>query len=212
MNRTTLIAGAAALALVGCQDPAGSPDKTLGGALLGAGAGAALGTLAGGDDRRNALVGAGIGLLAGSAVGFYLDRQETALANQLRGTGAYVENRGDRLAVILPGNITFDTNSARINPGFMRTLDSIAGTLQQYPESFLDLVGHTDSTGSYDYNIRLSEDRAESVASHFRARGIYSGRIATFGVGPNQPVATNATPEGRAQNRRVEIIIIPAKA
>jgi outer membrane protein OmpA-like peptidoglycan-associated protein len=212
MTRITLIAGAAAVALAGCTDPAGSPDKTVGGGLLGAGAGAALGTLAGGDDRRNALIGAGIGLLAGGAVGAYLDRQEAALARDLEGTGAYVQDRGDRLAVIFPGNVTFDTDSARINPGFVRPLERVAQTLREYPKSFLDVIGHTDSTGAADYNQRLSEERAESVADFFRSRGIYPGRIATFGMGEEEPIATNESAEGRARNRRVELVIIPAES
>ncbi len=206
MTRSFLLAGAAAMALSACQATTGS------GALVGAGAGAALGTLAGGDDRRNALVGAGIGLLSGAAVGTYLENQERALQANLQGTGAYVQNRGDRLVVILPGNVLFDTDSARIAPGFYGPLADIAGTLQQYPESFIDLIGHTDSRGSTDYNQRLSEDRALAVADYFRSQGIYPGRIASFGMGETQPIATNDTPDGRQQNRRVEIVIIPAQA
>ncbi|GMG81305.1 OmpA family protein [Paralimibaculum aggregatum] len=209
MIRTTLIAGAAALALSGCDTPGA---YTAGGAVVGTGAGAALGTLAGGDDRRNALVGAGIGLLTGTAVGVYLDQQQAALEQNLAGTGAYVENRGDRLVVILPGNVTFATDSARIAPGFQGPLADIAITLQEYPESFIDLIGHTDSRGTDEYNQRLSEDRALAVADFFRSQGVHPGRVASFGMGESQPIASNETPQGRQENRRVEIVIIPAQA
>lgn len=209
MIRTVLIAGALALTLSGCQT---TGSNTAVGAAVGTAGGAALGTLAGGDDRRNALAGAGIGLLTGTAVGAYLDAQQAALEANLAGTGAYVQNRGDRLVVILPGNVTFATDSARIAPNFYGPLGDIAVTLQQYPESFIDLIGHTDSRGSEDYNQRLSEDRALAVADFFRGQGVNPGRIASFGQGETQPVATNDTAAGRQENRRVELVIIPAQA
>jgi len=210
MLSKALIAVIGCVALIGCQTVRDNPN-TAGGALLGAGAGAALGTLAGGDDRRNALVGAGIGLLAGGAIGAYLDEQERALERDLRGTGARIQRYDDRLMVVMPGNVTFATDSAEIHPRFVRPLSQVASTLQQYPKSFIDVIGHTDSRGSAQYNLALSEDRAQSVAQFFRDYGVYPGRIAAYGEGEIQPIATNATPQGRQQNRRVELVIIPAQ-
>lgn len=198
----------AALAVAGCQTVQEN-QRTAIGAGVGAAAGAALGTLVGGNDRRNALVGAGIGLLAGGAVGQYLDRQERALSASLAGTGAEVERQGDQLLVSLPSSITFDVDSATINPQFRSTLDEVAQTFNQYPQSLIDVVGHTDSTGSEQYNQALSERRAGSVANYLRGRGVLPARVAAFGVGETQPVASNESETGRAANRRVELRIVP---
>ena len=211
MRRPIRTAAACALMLTGCQNAGGPGPNTAGGALLGAASGAALGTLAGGDDRRNALIGAGIGLLAGTAVGAYMDEQERRLARDLSGTDARVDAQGDRLVVTLPGGVTFDTDSTTINPGFRRPLDRVAETLKAYPSSYLDVIGHTDSTGSESYNQDLSERRAASVAAYLERRGVFPGRIATFGMGERAPVATNDTAAGRQANRRVELEIIPAE-
>ncbi|MGF1445363.1 MAG: OmpA family protein [Pikeienuella sp.] len=170
------------------------------------------GTLGLVDDRASALSGAGVGLLSAGEVDAYLARQEAIMQTTLRGTGAIVMNRGDRLVVILPGNVTFDTDSARIRGDFVGPLGQISQVLQEYPESFIDLIGHTDSRGSVEYNQRLSEDRALAVADFLRSQGIYPGRIASFGLGETQPIATNDSDAGRQQNRRVEIVIIPAIA
>lgn len=210
MFKKTLAIALCTAALAGCQTVQNNPNAT-GGALIGAVGGAAVGTLAGGDDRRNALVGAGIGLLAGGAVGAYLDQQERELQQHLVGTGAQVYRQGPGLVVILPGNVTFASGSADINTAFYRPLNDVANTLHNYPKSFIDVIGHTDNVGGTAFNQNLSEDRAESVAGFIRARGVYAGRVATFGMGETQPVASNATPDGRAQNRRVELVIIPAQ-
>ena len=210
MLKKTVIVTLCAAALAGCQTVQENPNAT-GGALIGAAGGAALGTLAGGDDRRNALVGAGIGLLAGGAVGAYLDQQERELQQHLVGTGARVYRQGPGLVVLLPGNVTFASGSSDINQAFYGPLNDVAGTLLNYPKSFIDVIGHTDNVGGAEFNQRLSEDRADSVAGFLRASGIYAGRVAVFGMGETQPVASNATAEGRAQNRRVELVIIPAQ-
>jgi len=195
--------------LASCQTAQDNPNTTAG-ALLGALGGAAVGTLFGGDDRRNALVGAGIGLLAGAAVGNYLDNQERELRADLAGTGAEVTRDGDQLLVNFPSNITFATDSSEIRPSFYRVLDDVSATLNRYPQSYLDVVGHTDSTGSNEYNQALSERRASAVANYFRSQGVAPARIASYGLGETQPIASNATAEGRAENRRVELRIIPA--
>jgi len=210
-NTPIAIALAAGVALSGCATVENNP-RTAGGAAAGAVGGAVLGTLVGGDDRRNALVGAGIGLLAGAAVGQYLDQQQRDLERDLQGTGANVYRVGDELRVALPAGVTFDVDSATIGPGFQRPLSDVAATLRSYPKSYIDIIGHTDSTGSAEYNQGLSERRADAVAEALTRRGVRPVRIAAYGVGETQPVATNETPAGRAANRRVEIRIIPATA
>ena len=209
MLKKTLIATTCCVALVGCQTIQDNQNTAIG-AVAGAAIGAAAGTLVGGDDRRNALIGAGIGLLAGAAVGQYLDQQQRDLESSLAGTGAEVERQGDQLLVTMPSNITFATDSAQIQPQFYGALDNVAATFNKYPESYIDVIGHTDSRGSDAYNQQLSERRAGSVASYLTSRGVSQARLAAFGQGESQPVASNDTAEGRAANRRVELRITPA--
>ncbi|MFK7943258.1 MAG: OmpA family protein [Paracoccaceae bacterium] len=204
-----LIATTCCVALVGCQTVQDNQNTAIG-AAAGAAIGAAAGTLVGGNDRRNALVGAGIGLLAGAAVGQYLDQQQRDLEAGLAGTGAEVERQGDQLLVNLPSSITFDTGSAQIKPEFQSSLDQVAQTFNKYPESYVDVVGHTDSRGSDAYNQQLSERRSGAVSNYLSNRGVNSARLASFGQGESAPVASNDTTEGRAANRRVELRITPA--
>ncbi len=210
MLRKAIIVAVSGSMLVGCAENVRNNPNTAGGAIIGALGGAAIGTLFGGSDRRNALIGAGIGMLAGAAVGQYMDRQERELRADLAGTGAVVNRDGDSLLVSFPANVTFGVDSAAIRPGFYRTLDDVSGTLNRYPQSYLDVVGHTDSTGSEADNQALSERRAGSVSNYFRGRGVEPARIASYGMGETQPVASNADSYGRQQNRRVELRITPA--
>jgi outer membrane protein OmpA-like peptidoglycan-associated protein len=207
--RKILIAATCCAALVGCETVQDNRQTAIG-AGVGAAAGAALGTLVGGDDRRNALVGAGIGLLAGGAVGQYLDQQERDLEASLAGTGAEVERQGDSLLVTMPSQVTFATDSAQIQPQFYGALNNVAATLQQYPSSYVDIVGHTDNTGEDAYNRQLSERRARAVADYLISRGVNPARVAAYGQGESQPVASNETEAGRQANRRVELLITPA--
>ena len=209
MIKNTLIAATCCVALVGCQTVQDNQNTAIG-AVAGAAIGAAAGTLVGGNDRRNALIGAGIGLLAGAAVGQYLDQQQRDLEQSLAGTGAEVERQGDQLLVTMPSQITFATDSAQIQPQFYGALDNVAQTFNKYPESYVDVIGHTDSQGSDAYNQALSERRASSVAGYLSNRGVNQARLAAFGQGESQPVSTNDTAEGRAANRRVELRITPA--
>ncbi|HLP68809.1 OmpA family protein [Ciceribacter ferrooxidans] len=190
-------------------------SNTAGGAMLGAAAGA-LGGLAiggGGREGRNAaLIGAGIGALAGGAIGNYMDRQEAELRAQLQGTGISVTRMGDRIILNMPSNITFATDQDAVMPQFYPTLNSVAIVLRKFDRTLIDVNGHTDSTGSLAHNQALSERRAMSVASYLNSQGIDPRRVSSLGFGPSQPVASNATPEGRAQNRRVEIQIAPITA
>lgn len=176
------------------------------GGALGAGAGALVG---GRRNRTEAIIGAGIGAIAGGAVGGYMDRQERELRQKTAGTGVDVVRNGDELLLNIPSGITFATNSYAVEPQFQSTLNQVATTLAQYNQTYIDVYGHTDSTGGDGINIPLSRNRAESVAAYLSQRGVARARIGAQGFGSSQPVASNATPEGRAQNRRVEIKIVP---
>ena len=184
-------------------------SRTAGGAALGAGLGAGLGLLAGGDDRRNALIGAGIGALAGGAIGSYVDRQEAELRAQLQGTGVSVTRFGNSIVLNMPSNITFPVDQSDIQPAFFATLNSVGIVLNKYNQTLIDVYGFTDSTGSPQYNLGLSQRRAQSVASYLSAQGVDPRRMYVVGFGQERPIASNATPAGRAQNRRVEITIVP---
>ncbi|HEY0116591.1 MAG TPA: OmpA family protein [Allosphingosinicella sp.] len=184
------------------------PVRTAVGAGLGAVGGYLLGDLIGGN-RTAAILGAGIGALGGGAVGQYMDRQEARLRQQTAGTGIEVERQGDQLVLRMPEGITFAYNRYDIQPQFRSTLDQVAGTLQEYRSTAIDIYGHTDSTGSDAYNQTLSERRAQSVADYLVGRGIDRVRLGTRGFGETQPIADNGTDEGRAANRRVELRIVP---
>ena len=179
------------------------------GILAGAAAGALLGTLAGGDDRRNALIGAGVGALAGGAIGNYMDRQEEAFRQRLRGSGVTVRRVGNELVLVMPGDVTFATNSATLAPRFDPVLRDVADVLQTYPATLVDVIGHADSRGDAAYNQQLSERRATAVAQDLIYRGVNQDRFYVAGMGETSPIASNDTDAGRAANRRVEIRIAP---
>ncbi len=203
----------AALALSGCQtlDPYTNQTKTSNatkGAAIGAAAGAAGAAIVSGK-RKNVLLAAGVGALVGGGVGYYMDRQEAALRERLQATGVSVTRQDDVIVLNMPGNVTFATNSSDVTADFYPVLDSVAIVLNEFDQTYVDVVGHTDSTGSYDYNQTLSERRAGSVASYLESREVLDARLLVSGVGPNRPIADNATPGGRALNRRVEIVLTP---
>ena len=209
-----LILAAASIALAACTttDPFTGQQqisRTAGGAAIGAAVGAGLGTLAGGDDRRNALIGAGIGALAGGAVGNYMDRQQAELRAQLQGTGVSVTRVGDRIILNMPSNITFPVDQDQVLPAFFATLDSVVLVLNRYNQTIIDVYGHTDSTGDEGYNLGLSQRRANSVANYFTSKGVDGRRLLVTGFGESRPIADNGTDAGRAQNRRVEIQFSP---
>lgn len=184
-------------------------SKVTKGAAIGAATGAVAGLLTGGNDLRNVLVGAGIGAVAGGSVGYYMDVQEAKLRQQLEGTGVSVTRNGDNLTLNLPANVTFASNSADLNSQFFSSLDGVNMVLKEYDKTVIEIAGHTDSTGSAALNQSLSERRAQTVANYLSSRGLPSARLITVGAGPSRPVASNATPEGRQQNRRVEMTIVP---
>tara|TARA_R110000868_G_scaffold225999_3_gene478356 strand:- start:7217 stop:7888 length:672 start_codon:yes stop_codon:yes gene_type:complete len=216
--RTALITLMSGLALSACTTTDAytgetRPNYTGRGALIGAAAGAALGYLTNTSDsqegRTNALIGAGIGALAGAGVGNYMDRQETAMRAALTDSGVGVRREGNNLLLIMPGDVTFATNSANIESQFYGILNDVSGVLNRYPATYVDVVGHADSTGADDYNQRLSEQRATSVAGYLISQGVLRDRFYVAGMGERSPIASNDTPSGRAQNRRVEILIRP---
>lgn len=178
------------------------------GAVIGAVAGAATGSDAR-ERRKRALIGAGVGALAGGAVGAYMDAQQRKLLEQLEGTGVSVTRVGDDIILNMPGHVTFATGSSDLNPQFFAVLDSVALVLQEYDRTVVEVAGHTDSTGGRAMNQRLSEDRASTVASYLHNRGVAANRFLAIGYGPDRPVASNDTAEGRQLNRRVEITIVP---
>jgi outer membrane protein OmpA-like peptidoglycan-associated protein len=183
-------------------------NKTSKGAGIGALAGLATAVLIGGN-RKTLLLGAGIGALAGAGIGRYMDKEEDKLRMQLQQTGVSVTRNGDNIILNMPGNVTFATGSSNISADFYRVLDSVALVLNEFDKTYIDIVGHTDSTGSLALNQQLSEARASSVARYLESQKVVSQRIVTNGRGPSQPIASNDTPEGRALNRRVEIILTP---
>jgi outer membrane protein OmpA-like peptidoglycan-associated protein len=180
------------------------------GALIGSGAGALLGAILGGrNNRTEVLVGTGIGAIAGAGIGTYMDNQEKKLREQTAGTGIEVDRQGDDIVLKMPDNVTFDFNSAVLRPEFRPAVQSVAQTLVQYPSTFIDVYGHTDSIGSAAVNQRLSEQRAKTVAATLQTMGVQGARIETRGFGYTMPVASNDSEAGRAQNRRVEIRLSP---
>lgn len=182
------------------------------GGLGGALGGYLLGDIVGGrNDRTEKLIGAGLGGLAGVAVGSYMDRQEQDLRRRTAGTDVQVIRSGDDLILRMPAGITFATDSATIDPRFGPTLNQVATVLGDYEQTYVDVYGHTDSTGSDSYNQGLSERRAQSVANYLAARGVRDVRLGTQGYGESQPVASNDTEAGRAANRRVEIKLVPIR-
>ena len=181
-------------------------------AVIGAAAGAVAGLITGDSSmerKKRALVGAGLGALAGAAVGNYMDRQEAKLRAELERTGVSVTRIGNNITLNMPGNITFATNSADLNAGFFEVLNSVGLVLKEFDKTVIEVAGHTDSTGSTEYNQQLSERRANAVASYLKTRGILADRIITVGEGELRPIATNDTPEGRQLNRRVELTLVP---
>jgi outer membrane protein OmpA-like peptidoglycan-associated protein len=214
---TLALALAGTLALGACTDPGqlgvGPNDpqqKTKNGALIGAASGAVLGLLTSNDGDRadGALKGAVLGGAIGAGVGYSLDKQEADLRQSL-GSDVGVNNTGDRLIVTLPQDILFATDSTNVQPAMVADLQALANNVQVYADSTIQVVGHTDSDGDASYNQQLSEGRANAVSSILIARGVPQSRLQAFGRGESQPLASNLTPEGKAQNRRVEIVILP---
>ncbi len=203
----------ASLLLGACStiDPYTRETKTsnaVKGVGIGALSGAVIGVLAG-DNRESALIGAGVGALTGGGVGYYMDVQETRLRQDLEATGVSVIRQGDSIILVMPGNITFNTASSNISAHFYDVLNSVSMVINKYEKTYVDIYGYTDSVGQAAYNMTLSQQRADSVSQYLQTRQVLRQRISTRGEGKSNPIASNETPEGRAQNRRVEIRLTP---
>lgn len=215
--RLPLIAATASiLALSACTAPVPgqTSTNTRSGALLGAGVGAVAGALTGDDPDervRNAAIGAAIGGAAGGVVGNNLDRQEAELRNRL-GNNVGIVNNGNNLVVTLPQDILFATDSATLSNTQQSDLIAVAQSLNNYPDTRVTVIGHTDNTGTSAYNLDLSQRRAQSVANVLTGAGVSVSRVSAVGRGEDQPVASNLDAAGRALNRRVEIVITPNAA
>jgi outer membrane protein OmpA-like peptidoglycan-associated protein len=219
--RRLIIAATAFAMLSGCAAPGtydnqgqapaeGGMSKTAKYGALGALAGAVAGAAINHDNRgKGALIGAAVAGAASAGYGYYVDKQEAELRRSMEGTGVEVQRQGDNLNLIMPGNITFATNSANIASNFYSPLNNLATSFKQYDQNNIEVVGHTDSTGGHQYNVNLSQQRAQSVANYLMAQGVNGARVTSRGMGPDQPVASNADEAGRSQNRRVEIRLTP---
>lgn len=213
----TLIATSIFALLAGCasnnpyENQQSSSNKTAIYGGLGALGGAAIGaaTSSKKDRKKGALIGAAVAGAAGAGYGYYVDKQEAELRRSMQGTGIDVQRDGDNLTLVMPGNVTFATDSASISGNFYGTLNNLAQSFKQYDQNTIEIIGHTDSTGAYQHNMTLSQRRAQSVADYLRNQGVNGMRMSVNGVGPNQPVANNGTAQGRQQNRRVEINLRP---
>ena len=162
-----------------------------------------------GDGRKNAVVRAGVQPVSPESVGYYMDRQEEKLHDQLSGTGVTVVRVGETIVLSMPGSATFASGSSDVESKFYPVLDSVVVVLDEFNQTYVDVIGHTDSKGSKEYNQRLSEKRARSVAHYLESRAVISERLAADGMGEAEPIANNDTREGRAMNRRVEIKLKP---
>jgi outer membrane protein OmpA-like peptidoglycan-associated protein len=218
MKSKIIVAALAALALSACSTTnpytgQSQLSNTAGGALIGTGggavAGALIGAAVGGDARVGALIGAGVGGLTGAAIGNYMDQQEAELRAQLQGTGVSVTRVGQQIILNMPSNITFATDQSSVQPQFNQTLVSVALVLKKFDKTLIDVSGHTDSQGDDAYNQQLSYKRAISVATILANQGIVQQRFSITGHGEQNPIASNSTESGRAQNRRVEIQLSP---
>ncbi|MTI00916.1 MULTISPECIES: OmpA family protein [Alphaproteobacteria] len=218
ISKFVLSAGlCSALVLGACTDPGtltvqNDPNQNAKqGALLGGLIGAGVGAIANDSNPGlGALAGAAVGAAGGGLIGNQLDRQAAELRQQLANDGITIVNAGDRLIVTVPNDITFDTDSSTVRPALRSDLVRVGQNLVNYPNSNVQIIGHTDSDGEAAYNLRLSERRANAVADILQANGVSYSRITTVGQGENNPIASNLTAEGKAQNRRVEIVVVPS--
>ncbi|WP_460275591.1 OmpA family protein [Celeribacter sp. ULVN23_4] len=200
----------AAMGLTACMDTYDSNSKATQGAVVGATLGGIAALAASDNDKlAKTAVGAVIGGAIGGAIGQQLDKQAADLQQDLGNDDVKIVNTGSQLIVTMPQDILFATDSAVVVPSLQDDLRALAYNLQDYPDTTVQIIGHTDNTGSATYNQELSTRRASAVATIVRANGVASGRIQAYGRGEDAPIATNLTPEGRAQNRRVEIVITP---
>jgi len=207
-RRIAIAMATVTLALAGCANPDGSANQPGTGAIIGGLTGAAAGQIIGGDTRAT-VIGGAVGAAVGGAIGTQMAAQERELRRSLTGTGADIRNTGSDLRVVLPESVTFRTASSTVDPSFRPALRSVSASLRRYPSSTVRVIGHTDNVGSAAYNNKLSQDRALAVGRELIAGGTAASRISVMGRGFYEPIASNNTVAGRAENRRVEIVITP---
>ena len=220
-SRRLIIAATAVALLSGCasQNPydnqgqaqsSGGVSKTAKYGGLGALAGALAGAAIDHNNRgKGALIGAAVVGAASAGYGYYADKQEAALRASMANTGVEVQRQGDQIKLIMPGNITFATDSSAIASSFYSPLNNLAGSLKQFNQNTIEIIGYTDSTGSRQHNMDLSLQRAQSVSTYLSSQGVDASHLSVRGAGPDQPIASNADANGRAQNRRVEVNLKP---
>jgi len=214
--RKFLLLGAVAVLAVGCTTNPFTGERrasrTVTSGAAGAGAGAAAGAIIGaiaGDVGKGAVIGAGVGAATGVGIGVYQDRQQAKLRDQLASTGVSVTRVGDNIQLNMPSDITFNTASSDVTPGFYETLNSVAIVLREYDRTSISVYGHADARGADDYNQNLSERRAVSVSQYLSSQGVLNDRLYAIGFGETRPIGDNSTASGQALNRRVEIVIEP---
>lgn len=215
-SKNALLVMATITVLSGCMtyDPYTGEEKVskaTTGAVIGAVAGAAIGaaTSSKKDRKKGALIGLAAGGALGGGAGYYMDQQEAKLRHQLMDTGVGVVRNGNEITLVMPGNITFNTGKSDIQEGFLSVLHSVALVLKEFDKTAIQITGHTDSTGSFNFNQSLSEQRANSVKYVIQGEGVAAGRIHASGKGPRMPIASNDTEAGRQANRRVELSLLP---
>ncbi|MGT8857949.1 OmpA family lipoprotein [Enterobacter sp. 186315] len=203
------------LAISGCTTNPYTGEREAGKSGIGAGIGSLVGAGIGAlssskkDRGKGALIGAAAGAALGGGAGYYMDVQESKLREKMQGTGVSVTRNGDNIILNMPNNVTFDSSSATLKPAGANTLTGVAMVLKEYPKTAVNVFGFTDNTGSLDLNNRLSQQRADAVSSELITQGVAANRINSKGMGPSNPIASNSTAEGKAQNRRVEITLSP---
>lgn len=208
--KNLLLAGATGLiglSLTACTGT--SLTKAQQGAIIGGLTGVVVGKSTGNHKTKRAVIAGAVGAAAGAAIGSYMDKQEKELRDTMQGTGIEVQREGDNIVLNMPDSITFDTSRSDIKPQFHTVLGSLASTLSQYDQTRINIAGHTDSRGSDQYNLTLSQKRANSVRNFLGGRGVGSQRMNAQGYGESRPVSDNSTKEGLAKNRRVEITLVP---
>jgi outer membrane protein OmpA-like peptidoglycan-associated protein len=214
---TAALLATSLLATSACQSTSGGSygydqnQNTYAGAGIGAIIGAAAGAAVAENKWGGAAAGAAIGGLAGAGIGQYMDQQEAAMRKELENSGVQVQRQGNDILLNMPNSITFAFNSSEVKSEFNSTVTDIANVLNQYPETSVQVIGHTDDVGSDAFNQTLSEKRADAVASKLIANGVVNSRLVGIGRGESQPVADNKTEAGRAANRRVEVRITPTQ-
>lgn len=204
-----MIAGAISLSLTACTGT--NLTKAQRGAIIGGVAGAVIGKSTSNHKTKRAVLGGAVGAAAGAAIGAYMDKQEETLRDTMQGTGIEIDRQGDNIVLNMPDSITFDTAKADLKPQFHPVLSSLATTLSQYDQTKIKIAGHTDNRGSDHYNQTLSQQRATSVKNFLSGRGVNYSRMYSHGYGESRPVADNSTQNGMAQNRRVEITLVPVQ-